>query len=328
MEWLDAMRGLAMLMVIYSHQVIGSPLDYTCVTVEAFRFIMLEMFFLISGFLCVTSSMPIIIKVRKLSLRLLLPTVVIYLVHAWIYGDSLDIFAKMKNGFWFLPTLFMVEVAGYILFRGIKRCSLIRKVSFIFLIIIADKILTSVAFRYGMFNTPWANAFQLSFFCVYLIPFLIGALIRYVHRYVFFYVDNHIFVFGIIILLFLSLIFYNQPLFQPFLASLAAFVILLFMRNMRGYFQKDHRIGSFLILCGKNTLGLYLLHYFVLSEIICHFSPILLMRIGMESNPLMQLVIIGFSTLITAVITLLAVKLIEMSPILSLFCLGQPLRKR
>lgn len=327
MEWLDAMRGLAMLMVIYSHQVMGSPLDYTCVTVEAFRFVMLQMFFFISGFLCAISSMPVIIKVRKLALQLLLPTVVIYLIHAWIYGDSLDLFAKMKNGFWFLPTLFVVEVVGYVLFKYIRRCSLTKKVGIICLVIIADKILTSLAFRYGMLNTPWADAFQLSFFCVYLIPFLIGALIRYVHRRIYSYVDGHILFFGIIIMLFLLLSFYNQPLIQPFLSSLGVFVIFLIMHNMRGYFRKDHHIGNFLILCGKNTLGLYLLHYFVLSEIICHFSPILLMHMGMESNPLMQLVIIGFSTLVTTVITLSAIKVIEMSPVLSLLCLGQPLRK-
>ena len=124
MEWLDAMRGIAMLMVIYTHQVLGSGLEKMEGTVYVFGLFMLPMFFFISGFLSVSNTRtPFNTKVLRLSRQLLLPTIVVYVFHSIVYGYSVDLYDQMKGGYWFLPTLFIMELIAFIIFERLRAVS-------------------------------------------------------------------------------------------------------------------------------------------------------------------------------------------------------------
>lgn len=329
MEWLDAMRGLAMLMVIYTHQVLGSPLERIEGTVRVFGLFMLPMFFFISGFLAVSSSsLSFGVKIRRLSRQLLLPTIVVYVIHALVYGHPFDPFDQMKGGYWFLPTLFVMDMIAFALFKFLKHITFGWKIVIVCLLIIADKLIMSVAYRYGLLNLPLSKAFQIPLFLTFLTPFLFGILTKYIEKPLFAYVYRNPYGFAILIGIFLLLCYLPFSLVGFLMVSMGTLIIFLVMKMMGEYFSSNGSIISrFLIVCGKNTLGLYLLHYFVLQSIVCHFSSSLLKSMDMIHNPLMQLVIIGFSSVVTTLITLLGIKIIKLSPVLSLLCLGQSIVK-
>lgn len=80
----------------------------------------------------------------------------------------------MKHGFWFLITLFMIDVFGLFLFSSVAKFGLAVKVSLFVGIIILDKVLMSVLFRYGVFHYPVMVALQVDYFFMFLIPFIVG----------------------------------------------------------------------------------------------------------------------------------------------------------
>lgn len=330
MEWLDAMRGIAMLMVIYTHQVLGSGLEKMEGTVYVFGLFMLPMFFFISGFLSVSNTrIPFNTKVLRLSRQLLLPTIVVYVFHSIVYGYSVDLYDQMKGGYWFLPTLFIMELIAFIIFERLRAVSLKWKILLIVILIVGDKLIMSLSFRYGLLGHPLSKAFQIPLFLTFLIPFLFGALIRYIEKPFFSFMISSCYGFGILICLFIILYSLPFSLVGVFMVSIGTLIIFLAMRGGAAYFSyNSSHISRFLIVCGKNTLGLYLLHYFVLQSVICHFAPRLLLYLNMADNPLMQLIIMGIATISTTLITLLGIRVIEQSPMLSLLCLGQPMRKR
>lgn len=323
MQWLDAMRGMAMLMVIYTHQVLGSDLQSKCITVDAFALLMLPMFFFISGYLSTGTKTNFWIKGRKLAVRLLLPTVAVYLIHAALYRHSIDLMDQMKGGYWFLPTLFVMELLGYSCFKLIGNLSLRYKVLVLILIILVNKVFMSVAFRYGILSGAYAKAWQINLFCQFLTPFLMGAIVKYTESLISKSGAPSKYLLAFLITIFIIMCYLPFSMVGFIMPALGTWAIFILMKQYRNAFSSKTRIGRFLIFCGCNSLGLYLLHYFVLQSVICGFGPLMLQIIGLQNNPVMQLIILGFATMVNTLLTFVLIKIIEASPVLSLMCLGR-----
>ena len=307
LQWLDALRGFTMLMVVTNH-VYGmgfvTNTKYSMFMSLCLLFRM-PLFFFISGFLAYKASFSWNLRdtgqliAKKLRVQII-PTVVFMtayialmfktfwqpLQEAWL--------SPMKGGYWFtlvLLEMFLVyyAVCGFTSFLAKKASAqgsfVIRQSSF-FTLHSSLFILWALAlFAYATLYMPsWFSWYKDDFWKAtsitelarYMHFFLFGNL---VHRYwtqVQRILDSKWFFPLLLVIAFLCagdyLKWHNLRLQWanlPRTLSMYAFVVMIiaFFRNYSSWFTKETRLGSALQYIGVRTLDIYLLHYFFLPKL-------------------------------------------------------------
>ena len=295
LEWLDALRGFTMLMVVTNH-IYGFGFDtntkYSMFMSLCLLFRM-PLFFFISGFLAYKASFSWNLHdtgqliAKKLRVQII-PTVVF--MTAYIAIAAKHFWPKMeeawtsptKGGYWFtmvLLEMFLVYYAVCWLSRRFKaRGASIESIAlFIFWLL--------SLFAYATLYMPsWFSWYKNDFWKITSITelarnfqfFLLGNL---VHRYwgqmqrLF---DSKWFFPLLIAIAFIGagdyLKWHNLRLQWanlPRTMSMYALVLIIvaFFRNYASWFTKDTRIGNALQYIGVRTLDIYLIHYFFIPKL-------------------------------------------------------------
>ena len=117
--YIDALRGLAMLMVVFVHVEIFSFFNFghTTTLMYVLSSVHMPLFFFISGF-CIykPDRKCYITRVKKDFMRLILPAVIIGLLYTYLRkGEDLLFFFSnsMKAGYWFTISLFEILLVYY-----------------------------------------------------------------------------------------------------------------------------------------------------------------------------------------------------------------------
>ena len=280
-EYIDAMRGFTMLLVVYSHvSTIGYGTSYPSFN-DFFLHFRMPLFFFISGW--------VLYKIdriwdwnfynsflKKKFVVQIIPTVVFLMIYLYITdGFCFDSFNETKAGYWFTYTLFEYFIL-YGSFMIIWE-SLIKR----------ETKTTDWAVLLFAFSIYFLSTLHMSCKNETLRPIL-DVLGLYEWRYFFFFVlgtivkkhysifvekTNNKYVSAILITcLAFMLLFSSKILLLPgggtieFLTygSLGIFVVLTFFRVNEKWFSKEHLIGRGLQYIGRRTLDIYLLHYFFL----------------------------------------------------------------
>lgn len=287
-EYIDAMRGFTMLLIVYGHIRIFGYHQTDDSILNSYNslllLITLPLFFFISGWLFYKTAAQktetfqfLIRKARKL----LIPTVLFMFIYALLfnYNFIIGLFDVFKLGYWFTITLFNFFVGFYIIRKIFSFCRFSDSMKDYLWIIIAlllhfattDKCMQFLGL-YGKIS----NLFGIIQF-KYFLFFIIGFLVKKHFNYFLTWKDKKysaaillIVFFGTILPILKYNPFPNNVWFDHFIflyaGILGIFIIFLYFNRYQDSFTIHTKIGKLFQLIGKKTLDIYLLHYLFLPQ--------------------------------------------------------------
>ena len=281
--YIDAMRGMAMILVVYFHIAaygFGSyEIGYNDI-IERFR---MPTFFFISGWLFykagrIWDRQTITGMIRKKFMVQIIPTVIFMLLYLVMF-NLLDVssFGSDKKGYWFTVVLFEYFVI-YILAEALFNQKDSPQGEMCVMVVIL--ILSITAFYYAKYYTRYATELGiwkdiLGFFSFvkirHIIFFWFGTFVRK-HFDRFIYLTDNRYVTAVMIVLFTAIIVWPVLLSTQgieYIAYLVAgisgtVICFTYFRTHQEYFSRNTWYGRGLQLIGRRTLDIYLIHYFVL----------------------------------------------------------------
>lgn len=340
-EYIDAMRGFTMLLVIYAHvRFFGyhiNDIEVISSFNSFFLLIRMPLFFFVSGFLFYKEKWDRI-KLQKFIIKKaqiqILPSLLFMLIYASIFNYNFidGLFDYYKLGYWFTFTLFSFFIAYFIFNYFLLKIKIKEPYKDILWIVLAlfihfattDKFMQIIGL-YGSIS----KLFGIILF-KYFIFFILGALTKK-HYNKFQHYKNHKSLSTIIILAFffpLILFFkYNlihinvwtEHLAFLYFGILGMYIVFLYFNKYQETFEKKNIIGKLLQYIGKRTLDIYLLHYLFVPRDIewlaTHFYNF--------KNPCIELFIsLGISIIVICMCLLLS-NIIRISPFLERNLFGQ-----
>ena len=267
----------------------------------------------------------------KKAMQLLVPTVVFIALYIFMFDSPLSLLCQSgRLGYWFTIALFEYYLL-YALFRWICH-KLHRHDGIDWLLLTGSAMLyfavtQSVLNRLGVSNETISllGLDQLRFFFY----FAIGVLVRkHFARFVEILENGKITALLITVFFAIFLIvhrngfsFGNAMVYHlyNFIGGLMAlFVVFIFFYKYQNVFEDTSKMGKWLQYIGRNTLAIYMLHYF--------FLPRNLQFIGdffvQHSNPTVELFVTLGIAILVIIITLIANAMICTSPFLAHYLFG------
>lgn len=274
---LDALRGIAILLMVTGHTFVFLASNKDNTLNDYFIRWHMPLFATISGYVSlkatITSSQAIL-KVKKRILQQIFPTIILCVI--WTstlspanWHDTLN--GMYKGGYWYT----FVALELYIIYTVILLCvrksanSIVIQASIYFLIIIGTPILEKILFLFNITPSPrWLIPNLLL-----LLPFFsLGCFLRVISIYICrvlnrkklsFIVLSSIITVDILILY--HGIYSHHSVYVRFLTSLCP--ILTFMLPFIAFANRlEHvRIIQKLSIYGKDSIEIYLLHFFILA---------------------------------------------------------------
>ena len=269
--------------------------------------------------------------VTKKAVQLLVPTLVFISLYVFVYDSPLSLLCQSgRLGYWFTIALFEYYLL-YALFRWV--CHVLHRHNGIDWLLLSGSVLLyfavtqSVLHRLGVSDETISlvGLDQLRFFFY----FSIGTLIRKHFSHIKGVMENgKIVAFWITAFFILFLIvhrggftFDNAMMYHLYNfigGTMALFVVFIFFYKYQNAFSNTCIIGKCLQYIGRNTLAIYMLHYF--------FLPRNLQLIGdffvQYSNPTVELFVTMSIAILVIVISLIANSMICTSPFLALYLFG------
>lgn len=349
LEWIDAMRGLTMILVVAYHVmnrcfVIADNDSASLPFLVLFR---MPLFFFISGFLAykatATWSFPEFKNMLGKKIRVqIIPTVVFFFIAATLlqtrgvwFQVIIMFHSPTKQGYWFTLVLLYMFIIYY-LFTFIEYR--FKKKSFVplcvlWLIAIATYVTVYMPhqFWYGIGNgklrTGWlfdSSIIQLMLFFQY---FIYGNIVRrYWHNFEKLYEKKGFFL-CIVIIAFLSTTEYLKLHLLPGQWSVISrtisvysliTIIFLFFRYYQNSFSKETNLGRKLQYIGTRTLDIYLIHFLFIP-----FVPEVGKYFVSHPNFVLEVVASIFVAMIVIMFCIVTSNIIRISPFLKKYLFGR-----
>lgn len=299
LEWLDALRGFTMIMVVANHVCQqGFMLDAKVSSSMSFLVLFrMPLFFFVSGFLAYKMSikwdLPTLLKMTGKKMRVqLIPTIVFFLFAAAVLGTGpyLDtvttrFISPTKGGYWFTLALLYMFIIYYV-FAYLESKLKWKSCVPILLFFIASLFVYETCFlpkqfwwafgRKGLHNDTWLHVTSLIQVMQYMPFFLYGNIVhRYWQQSKQLMDSKWFFPLIVVIVAFctldvlkwhtLRMQWTNLPM------TLAKFILLtivfMYFRHYHQYFTKMTWIGRSLQYIGRRTLDIYLIHFLFLPNL-------------------------------------------------------------
>ena len=325
-EWIDILRGVAIIFVIIGHLTYFPGNNALKEAIYSFH---MALFFVLAG--CTTNlsykNASLWQFVKKKSVALLLPYTVwnflplpypgLDVLSNYNFVERFEIFVsgRCNNGgaFWFLLTLFALQCI-FALYVGVieKRVRIIWLRILILLLMYVPVVALHVIF--GGKGSAWGLATQVYFFYV---PFMVGVcMMRYQEVWKFLFNKWMLFLFVILALYVPSIYGYVSNMGHlSRLSGIGITCILICIIN-KGQFLSPE-INRKLATIGKFSLGIYVFHYtFTLSLASC-------MNWMEGFNSLVTFCLYLPLSLVISFLCIAIVRIIEVVPMAALFMLGQ-----
>lgn len=293
-EYIDALRGFTMLLVvtwhIYAHCFMQDNTillnEYGMSYNNLFRIFRMPLFFFISGFVFYKNNkfwdIGTLISFITSKIRVqLFSTLVFFLLYCFLFQEDIinSLIDLHKSGYWFTYVLFIY----YILYLGIDIiiCVLCRKSAFNLYTIITSLIggfllfyLINNGFLLSILSPQKTTLLSINKW-QYFIFFSFGC---FIHKYYdsFLRIQNSELIKGGIITLFVSCticIFYQNNInhifiynyiLKLFISTSGIMLIMFLFKKNESKLLCTTKIGNCLQYIGKHTLDIYFLHYFFL----------------------------------------------------------------
>lgn len=274
-EYIDALRGFTMILVVMTHVCNfcfqSYNLSYSSIMAQ-FR---MPLFFFVSGFVFYKDIIWdrftfVSFMKKKIPVQILTPTIFLLL---YVYIKDLPIIGVVANsfryGYWFTYTLFLYFLF-YIFVKIISRRLRFNNIVCRIILLLWGIICYITVPIWGIpVEQDVAMLLLMPHWCYFLF-FVIGVLVKEHFSYFQTLLDNRYFTLSLIILYFL----YN--IFREYIIGIVdvgvgcmcrfcgVFIVFAFFRKYSSAFTKEKLLGRSLQYVGRRTLDIYLLHYFFL----------------------------------------------------------------
>ncbi|GHT75424.1 acyltransferase/acetyltransferase [Bacteroidia bacterium] len=238
----------------------------------------MPLFFFLSGYVTYQpikkqSFVDLRKQIKKKILGLMIPTVVIISVAAYIHTNTIErvLFDPMKIGYWFTFVLFQIFILYYFVkFVTDKYLSNTGETGIFLFIILISYILSN--FRFYL-DISWIKILSFSQVISYTQFFFIGLLAKkYQNKFVKLCTKQALitFLFMVFVILFYlngdkEFLFYKVTYY--ILVYCTLFLVFILFYNYQSFFSSYTPIGKGLIYIGQHTLEIYFLHYFFLFKL-------------------------------------------------------------
>lgn len=336
-EYLDAMRGFTMILVVLSHVVFFGLDNNSIAFNEFFCSFRMPLFFFISGFLFYKKERKwdfYTIKsfVTTKFLVQIIPTCVFLSLFIYVFDlFELRSLGSYKLGYWFTLTLFeyfLLYIISALLSHFFNKTSL-------FLIVFIALTISFCSFWYdnhhqGTGLLQNSSILELSLSAIgfinfkYYCFFVFGTFLKHFFNYYISFINNQYYIGIIVTLFFLFPIFTDYNLYTCnfyiflFRGFLGIIVILSFFKINANHFTHDSILGKSLQYIGKRTLDIYLLHYFFLPRNMVYIKDFL----NSCNSPVIELFVSITISLMVISITLLISNILRLSPFLAHYLFG------
>lgn len=278
-EYIDAMRGLAMMMVVISHCCTWIFGNHPFFNLYINHAIQIPLFFFISGFFApkLTNKPFYQVTTDKL-IHLVIPALLVLFIFCWIFQlNYLSILhEQLKGGYWFTLVLFVfiiiyISIDKAIRFAGISGL----KANFVHIILGLVVSYSALFFSKYAKTCSLINLFSVTEYFSYTY-FVVGAVL-FEHRDTVFKLQRNAILSGLCILFYflaqIATALYGTESLQLgagiFLLCMHTSSLLIIWQLFHRYpaLSTDSRIGRFLSLVGRRSLDIYFIHYFFLPDL-------------------------------------------------------------
>lgn len=313
-QYLDNLKGFAISLVIIGHicsEGIWSSLIYS---------FHMALFFFLSGIVgnCRSDFSGFMLKKAR---SLLLPFVTFMLLHSFLFKHNLwSIMSdNVKDGLWFIFVLFIIQIIDYLIFNRFHRDKIfyiITSMIVVLLLILLKKFVPSelscvLSLSYIATNYPFymLGRFLKEFRSTNLYLFDFTVCFKYKDIIQFVVVSAYFIVW--------SLSFYygvSNEMSSMFLRFAATISLVILFKHFE--YSKVNRLFTYL---GKETLALYLLHYFFIRDIKNSLEWII------SLPPFIQLISYGSLAVIVAIACVFVTKALKSNQYLGFLLFGTKL---
>lgn len=337
-EYIDAMRGFTMILVVYSHILLFSyhlksdVFTYNDIFVK-FR---MPLFFFISGWVLYKADRIWNIATIKSFLSnkfrvQIVSTAVFFLLFCFVFDYSLlkGLMNFNKLGYWFTLDLFsfycIYSLSQFLVPLRFRENNAIGDIVVVCIMI----IVMVLSYSYSVFSSTVYGNFFYGILSIakwkYYVFFIMGLFVRKYFKSFVSLTNNKYFI-GFIIVTFVVLLCLENKLDSPipekvlFVAYglLGVIIVFTFFRKYEESFIQNKRLGYALQYIGRRTLDIYLIHYFIVPRNLNDVGSFF----GLNCNPSLEFFVTLVLSLLVILICLVISSLIRLSPALSYYLLG------
>ena len=330
-EYIDAMRGFTMILVIYSHVCMFCFGDYFMAFNKVLFLLRLPCFFFISGWLFykygrIWDSSTVRQVISNKFMVQIIPTVIFLALHE--RSNFFHQLGAFKGGYWFTFGLFVyfcLYILSHLLFR---RCRYKDGWMLLTALVISvaaywyDANYHRIAHQLG-----WGRE-VLGFLGFvtwrYYLFFILGTLVKkYFDRFLML-TDRHGVQFVVVALFCLMAVlpvtdWWSWAYIRFAVSGICGMVMVFtFFRQFSAWFTKDRFLGEGLQYVGTRTLDIYLLHFFFLPESMLLYNRQLLAY----DNVFLEIVVVMGETLVVLACCLAVSYVLRLSPFLAKYLFG------
>lgn len=294
--YIDALRGLTMILVVFSHLYIP---NHSVINLLFINFRM-PLFFFISGLISMRveqtwDGAELRRRLGSKARTLLLPILFFGLLYTAVRGLSLEAFLinKHKLGFWFTLVLFEMLSIYYVVRYAVARRDANHRLGRAVAYMLVGAVAVSFLWSERWMTSAVPSLLSLSCLLRYL-PFFAFGLFAGYHRKVFDAAVDRTDVYVGALVLFGVLSWANIRWDGGIdvilcLAVGIAGIVMMYgtFRRLAGYFEDNTLVGRCMQYVGRHTLEVYVLHYFLLIG----FGASLYPYVAMSAFPLSPVVV-------------------------------------
>lgn len=330
-EYIDAMRGFTMILVIYSHVCVFCFKDYFMAFNDVLFLLRMPCFFFISGWLFYKAtriwdqSTVKQVMSNKFMVQIV-PTFIFLALH-----ERTNFFHQLgavKGGYWFTFALFIYFVI-YILSSLAFRCCKHRDFWMLLIALLISMAASWYDVHYQQISCQLGlGRYALGFLSFmtwrYYLFFFLGTLVKKDFDK-FLELTNRREVFFVVIAIFVLMASLPRIEYWPWVYTRFAVsgicgmvMVFTFFRYFASWFTKERVLGRSLQYVGTRTLDIYLLHFFFLPESMLAYNR----QLQAYGNKVLEVCAVLGEALLVLAACLIASYIIRLSPFLAKFLFG------
>lgn len=350
-EYIDALRGMTMILVVFSH-VEMTTFEITTPTFinSLFMSFRMPLFFFISGFIGYKANIEWNLHTwwtmsKKKLLIQLIPTFVFGLIYAYAYHDTNFLTFVTHNGklgYWFtialLEIFLIVYTTNVFLYNSNQRTH--RKRMLVALTLLSGGLfLTKIVLKMHPSLNEIGNVLSLHHSFNYFQYFAFGYICS-MYRDVFTRVLDKKYTMAIVITLFVGLFYAKrfyisvhignsfdmwkivETLIETLIGYFGLLVVYNTFKTYEGSFTTNTKVGRALQFIGKRTLDVYLLHYFLIP-----YLPQVGKVLQESHNAALEIAVGLILSLIVVALCLVISGVLRTSPVLAKYLFGVSKKK-
>ena len=330
-EYIDAMRGFTMILVVYSHVCIFCFKDYFMAFNDVLFLLRMPCFFFISGWLFYKATRiwdkPTVKQVvsNKFMVQIV-PTFIFLALHE--RANFFHQLGAVKGGYWFTFALFIFFVIYILSSLFFRRCKHQDLWMFLAALIISmaaswyDVHYQQIGHQLGWGR--YALGFMSFMTWRYYLFFFLGTMVKKYFDKFLEWTDRRE-VFLAVIALFVLMASLPRTEYWPWVYTRFAVsgicgmvMVFTFFRYFASWFTKERVLGRSLQYVGTRTLDIYLLHFFFLPESMLAYNR----QLQAYGNKVLEVCAVLGEALLVLAGCLIASYIIRLSPFLAKYLFG------